>query len=213
MEDESLQLKFANWHWPKSGLLFTIASGIISIIVVIFVNAFSEWLLAIRIAVVVGAFILPLFVAFMVQSSARLIVSIRRAHNYPITLQKLAEARNATEKHKQLITRLLGERRRWLMFAISGAYVFEDRPLIHIEKKRGTTIGTADTFSVVDENSGQHYGTFTYLESRREHYVAESNGDIDPLWHGYLRENPGTEMPVPPGMCAVLHRDLITDEQ
>ena len=198
-----LKADWPKWTWRESGWYFGVASALFGIYVFLYPPLETESVLR-RILIAVLFFIASsLFVHLIVHALKASIVAIKRVFWYRALFnlleQKMQEATQAKETLLELLQQQTGIR----LLEIDKVLYYNGTLYIVIEMEAGINLEIGSKLTVIDRTEGYIMGRFTVSQIRRKQYIAESTGEINALWLGYIRQTGRGETSPPPDTAAV----------
>lgn len=186
------------FNWPKfqwrMGLLFTIASFLLTSILLIFPNLSEGRFSCYRIFLIVFMIVGPFIIISVLPWLFKVVLTItKRVDYYPALLEISKTQQQDLTNMRNAIAELLQNIPKSITFEIKRASFTNGKLYILLRKSDGNMI-IGDRVEIIDTEDGMSMGQFKVTEIRMDVYYAEEIGHIDPVWSGYIREKGETEV-------------------
>ncbi|MFH0983084.1 MAG: hypothetical protein V2A79_16315 [Planctomycetota bacterium] len=195
-------IQYPRFRWPVVGTWLTSIGTLLAAVLVV-VPTIVNWSVRIRIVLLLALTLAPAIVIAILHLFRRCRVVLSRARAYPKLTTELAALRTEFDQATSAISALIRDRQERNGFRIAYCYLYQDKPVIALHKKRGPRLETGVTLTVFDQDSGGVLGTFRVTDERGDHCLAIGSGPIDAVWLGYMKKEGTTQSQAPPGALAV----------
>jgi hypothetical protein len=149
-------------------------------------------------------------VLVLVHTCRRVRADALRARGHSALVASLDEAYVELDRANFVINALVQERKERNSLRIEYCYVFDDRPMIALKRKRGFRLKAGDSLIVVAQDIGRVLGEFEVTEDAGDRYLARSSGPVDALWLGYMKQA-GTARSEPPPYALAMRLSVEED--
>lgn len=176
------------WRWQFWLSVIPFLLGIILLIYpqltdVAYYQEYSTLRNAIAIVSLLSPIILPLALWFI----KSIIITVKRANNYPRLYRHDIKARGELAESKKLISELLNYVNEENIFEIKKAAFINNNLYITLQKKDNPLLSIGDKVLVMHMVDRFPMGLFNVTEIRNNIYYTIGNDKIDPLWLGYVK--------------------------
>lgn len=196
------------FSWPPSGWWFTAIGALIGSALFV-VPSLAEWPLLRRLLIFGLLILFAAALPVLVHLGRRNRAVARRARGYNAVVTSLDETKSELDRAKDeakseldrakdeanseldransVIDALVLERQERNSFRIAYCYVYDDKPMIALERKRGVRLKVGDSLTVIAPDLGA-LGTFEVIDDAGKQCRARSSGPINALWHGSMKQ-------------------------
>lgn len=192
------------WEWPKSGWWLTAASLALGILAV-FLKGFTDIKFLYQIALAIAIVALsPIAIKLVIHLGRLLATLIRRLIIFGQLLEELRQTTDNLIRTQETISFFRNNLLQTNFVEILRLQYFKQKLYLVVYRNQEKELEEGNKLVVLDTNDGLIMGYFNVTEVRRDEYIAEVNGSVDPLWMGYLRQTGESEMRVPANLVAIL---------
>ncbi|MBI1311935.1 hypothetical protein GC176_11635 [bacterium] len=190
---------------PTAGGVATAIGTVLGVVVFLRPET-GSWELSTRIGVAIGVAIVP-FALWGVSHLWRCtLVRTERLRDYDALHEAHRQASESLQQATDTISLLMRERQEVRTLRINYCYTYDSKVLMSLRRKAGFKPEVGSAVIVLGRNDGQVYGHFRITEDNGESYTATAQGNIDPLWKGYIVQNGAGRSEAPPESIAVVPR-------
>ena len=129
-------------------------------------------------------------------------VAVARAKEYPAIAESLEDSIEERERAYSLISQLRLVLTSRDVFDLAYCFLSNGQAFLAVRIEKHDELGQGAMLKVVAE-TGQLLGTFAVVKVETEYYIARAQGQVDPLWMGYMKQTGAAHSEPPVGAVAV----------
>jgi hypothetical protein len=191
---QQLSLEGRELSFPKIIWKFTHTLSIGSYILGIVSLVITELSLTVRLVLLFSFFFLPILTPIFIWFGKTIWITYKRINIYPKLIHELEASRIGSLQYRKNSTNILLNLLSHNFFEINKAQLVRKDVCIKINAKKNYSIFENDFFAVFDKEDNIVVGTFQVTSIFDNHFYAISS-DCDPIWKGYIHENPNSMYP------------------
>lgn len=205
LSNKADRIAMPSWKWPDTGWYFTAIGAFLGLLLLVAPDSIKLTFLP-RVILAIVASLAPGLWIIGTHIQKVLVALYLRSKDYDVIRDSYDEVFSEQQNSKSLINALMRERENRRTLRISHCYCYLGNAYIALTRKKGFRVGVGDSFTVVDQENGQALGDFMITEAQEESYIGKSQGNINAVWFGYIRQA-GTARSEPPPTAVALFID------